>query len=237
MGATRTHPNNVHEGKYVMSKSFLLRPLAVAALFAVSGASQAALTVYTSQAAFLAAVTSSGVDTFAGFSITGSTPSPINRTAGSYTYTATAFDDEGAGSVFFGAGTTANPWLSTNGATDSVVFSGFSSGVNGIGGNFFGSNIAGAFQAGNVTLVATDSTGATSTQTITGATTSSFLGFISTGSIATLTLTAVQPSATTFLWGTTDNLTLATAVPEPGTYAMLLAGLGVVGFIARRRRA
>jgi hypothetical protein len=28
-----------------------------------------------------------------------------------------------------------------------------------------------------------------------------------------------------------------TAVPEPETYAMLLAGLGVMGFIARRRRA
>jgi hypothetical protein len=29
---------------------------------------------------------------------------------------------------------------------------------------------------------------------------------------------------------------IAAAVPEPGTYAMLLAGLGAVGFIARRRR-
>jgi hypothetical protein len=27
-----------------------------------------------------------------------------------------------------------------------------------------------------------------------------------------------------------------TAVPEPETYAMLLAGLGLVGFAARRRR-
>ena len=35
-----------------------------------------------------------------------------------------------------------------------------------------------------------------------------------------------------------DDINLSvTAVPEPGTYAMLLAGLGVVGTMARRRRA
>jgi PEP-CTERM motif len=32
------------------------------------------------------------------------------------------------------------------------------------------------------------------------------------------------------------NLQVATPVPEPETYAMMLAGLGVIGFIARRRR-
>ncbi len=32
-------------------------------------------------------------------------------------------------------------------------------------------------------------------------------------------------------------LTSVTAVPEPSTYALMLAGLGVVAFIARRRRA
>jgi hypothetical protein len=47
----------------------------------------------------------------------------------------------------------------------------------------------------------------------------------------------------TWTWGsgaTADSLTLnitATAsVPEPETYAMLLAGLGVLGAVARRQR-
>ncbi|MGN6827764.1 FxDxF family PEP-CTERM protein [Paucibacter sp. M5-1] len=33
-----------------------------------------------------------------------------------------------------------------------------------------------------------------------------------------------------------QDLVTVTAVPEPGTYAMLLAGLGLVGFVARRRQ-
>lgn len=36
---------------------------------------------------------------------------------------------------------------------------------------------------------------------------------------------------------TLDNVMLTAAVPEPQTYALLLAGLGVIGFVARRRRA
>ena len=33
-----------------------------------------------------------------------------------------------------------------------------------------------------------------------------------------------------------DNVSVTTAVPEPENYAMLMAGLGVMGFIARRRK-
>ena len=34
-----------------------------------------------------------------------------------------------------------------------------------------------------------------------------------------------------------DNITVTAAVPEPETYGMLLAGLGLVGFMARRKKS
>jgi len=174
--------------------------LAIAALLCLSGASHAAITVYTTEASFLAAVSTPGVDTFTGFSITGNTPSPINRSAGAYSYTAAANN-------FFGAGTTANPWLSTLFANDPITFNAFTGTVRAIGGNFFGSNNSGMFAAGSVTLTATDAGGSV-TQTIVGATTSSFMGFVSNGPITSLVVTPVQPTSG-FLWPTVDNLTLA----------------------------
>jgi len=209
----------------------LIRCWAAAGLLVASAAPQAALVVYNTQASFLAAVSSPGVDTFAGLSITDATASPMLRSAGSYTYTATSTTS------FFGAGSVANPWLSTNAATDTITFSSFSSGVNAIGGLFFGSDVSGAFANGTVVLTARDSLGATSTQTITGATLSSFLGFQSTGTITSLALSSVSPNST--VWPTVDNLTLAigavTAVPEPETWALMLGGLGVLGALSRRR--
>ena len=208
--------------------------VALAALVASTAPAQAVITVYTSLAAFTAATTAQGTDNYTGFSITGTTPTPVIRstqTGTSYTYTANATPT----GLFFGAGTTANPWLSTNTATDTITFNTFVGGSNGVGGNFFGSNISGLFAPGDLTLTATDASG-TVTRTITGATMSSFLGFISDGPITQLTLASVQPSTGGFLWPSVDNLVLAAAVPEPGTYAMMLAGLGVCGFMARRRR-
>ncbi len=40
-----------------------------------------------------------------------------------------------------------------------------------------------------------------------------------------------------FTGATLDNTAFTVAVPEPETYALMLAGLGLVGFMARRRKA
>lgn len=200
--------------------------VAVASALAFAGSANAALTVYTSLASFNAATSNQGTDTFAGFNITGTTAGPLNRSAGIHTYTTTTTPS----GLFFGAGTIANPWLSTNTATDAILFNNFSAGVQGVGGNFFGSNIAGAFAAGDVTVTAVDSSGS-SVQSIIGATTSSFLGFVTDGSLVSLTVSAVQPAGGN-LWPTVDNFVLANAVPAPGAIALL----GLAGLVGGRRR-
>jgi PEP-CTERM motif len=46
---------------------------------------------------------------------------------------------------------------------------------------------------------------------------------------------ALSPAPITFSFDIATNQLVLSAVPEPGSYAMLLAGLGAVGFMARRR--
>lgn len=208
-------------------KNFGLTTVARASALAlgVTSTSHGAIVVFTSQAAFNAAILSPGVDDFYGLNTTAATPGPLNRFAGPYSYTASSTD------VFYGAGTAANPSLSTGRATSTITFRNFASGVVGLGGNFFGTNFAGAFAPGSVTLTATDGSGSV-TQTIAFPQVFEFLGFVSTGPLTSVTLSAVQPVTGEFLWPTADNLTLALVIPAPS----VLATLGLCGAFALRRQ-
>ena len=64
-----------------------------------------------------------------------------------------------------------------------------------------------------------------------------FEGFEATGTGEYFTAFAIYSLGSGYLPGITNvAVGLVNAVPEPETYAMLLAGLGVLGFMARRRK-
>ena len=66
------------------------------------------------------------------------------------------------------------------------------------------------------------------------------LTFIATGSSSTLRFTDTTTTGTGCCNWALDGVTVnapSVAVPEPETYAMLLAGLGLLGFVARRRKS
>jgi hypothetical protein len=203
-----------------------LMALAVAMLLGSSMA-RADIVTYTDRNAFLAATTHTGTDSFN--DIVPMQPyGNLNRTAGPYGYTVT-----GSAGVLYGAGTAADPWLSTNWTDATMTFSNFTGGVNALGGSFFGTDLFGNFTPHTMaTLTAYD--GSMIVYNLTESTTSTFIGFVSSAPLVSVMLSNVTGQQ---FWPVANDLVLGMAapVPEPATYAMLLCALPLVGLAARRR--
>jgi hypothetical protein len=204
----------------VLDKTKFLKPLCLAALLCATAGARADITVYTNEADFLAAVNYAGTDSYDDLRLN-LYDETLHRTAGAWSY------DAYSGNGLYGAGGPGDYWLSNNAPANPIVFSNFSGGVSAFGGNFFGSDLAGQYTLGNVVLTAID--GSVLSYNLNSAATTDFLGFVSSSPLAAITLGAGGSE----LWATANNVVLA--VPEPATYGMLLAGLGFIGMIKRRR--
>ncbi len=215
--------------------SFALQSLSLAAMLFATQAAHATLTVYTDEAAYLAAVGNTGIDNFDNFI---APDGPAQRTAGNYGYSA-ATANGALSSKLYAAGGPSDGWLSVENARDKAVFSNFANNVRGVGGLFFNTDQTGAVASGwSLTLTATEVDGITKTYTVAAPQRDSFVGFVSTGALSNITMAARGQTDFPFYYPTVNNLhiSVAAAVPEADTYAMLLAGLGLLGWTARRRK-
>jgi hypothetical protein len=207
----------------VSNKLFTFKALALAAALAVGGSAQAAITVYTNQSDFVNNVYAPGYDTFDDLSVV-PYPETLFRNAGTYDYRAYS-----AGGLWGAGGLAGDYWLSNNDRRNPIVFSDFGNAAQAFGGYFFPTDVGGEYTSGSVVLTAVDGTALT--YNLAGARTGSFLGFVSDAPLLSVTL-GTDGGA---YWPTANNVILA--VPEPATYGMLLAGMGLIGAAARRRRS
>jgi hypothetical protein len=206
-----------------------LKSLALAAALLSGTAADAALTLYSDPAAFLAALTAPGVDSFDDLTLGANPGDPLLRSAGAYSYTAASF---GAGGDLFAAGVGSDAWLSPNDIHAALTFGNFSPEVRGIGGYFFATHTDGQALAGqDVTVTASDGE-EPQAFVLLNSTPQSFVGVVSSRSLGALALSAATAGA--FVAANDLTLGAVTAVPEPTTWALWLTGLGLAIVFSRR---
>ncbi len=213
-----------------------LTRIAAAALLAVTATAHAGITTLTNQASFLS-LTGAATDNLNSLAVlAGSTNASLGvgslaRSAGAIGYTVST---ENALWVVPVAGTIA---MSVDGVVDSLTLASFSQPVLAVGGNFFATSFAtGEVTSGGITLLATDINGLTQSASLPGNSASGFMGFVS--DVPLLSLKAslnAAAIAADYRSITVDNIAIS-AVPEPSTWMLVLAGGAALVRLSSRRR-
>lgn len=221
----------------------LFRVAALAALACAAGAAQATITVSTSLSSFTTAA--GGVvstDKFSDLTINTYLGSlSTSRTAGSFGYSVTSSnlstDPNNFPSDLFVAPAAGTVALSTAWFSDTLTLGNFAPTVRSVGTNLFGTSTGAAYGELTglaLTIKATDKNGLTVTTTSTGNSLSSFVGFTSDVPLDSIVISATTPNTGATV--TIDNVVLS-AVPEPSSWLLMLAGGAAVLSLAKRRRA
>src|SRR5438270_8543093 len=180
-----------------------------------------ATTIYTNQAAFLAATqTRYYLETFSSLPQFTQLASPLSFSSSGFSYNATA---PTAG--FFNIGPTGDTWLSTFHEFDPIIFNFTSNNVTSFGGFFFLTDLTGNAAGGTVTVTLNNG----KMFSITDASSTSFIGFTTGVPIQSLTVTPPSSGAT-LVFATVNDFITGKAVPETGSSALLL-GFGMAGLV------
>lgn len=210
--------------------------LASVAIALVSAQAQAQVTEYTDASSFAAVATESVDYNFEGIA-------PI----GSYIYSVTGFT---AGGVSFLASSSGSASFVIDGTTGygnygASFFSGQSSDTpNGNvvtittpGVTAFGFNYGSYVNAGDPFSVAINGGPAYTLNLPDTLSTTGFVGFVSSDLINSITINNYTPRLNNSFDITRFSVQTAAPVPEPETYAMMMAGLSLLAVVTRRRKA
>ena len=214
----------------LMMDSALVRTsiLVILSAAAFQASVSAATTIYTDPASFFAVVTSLGTETFE------SLPDPVTPVTTPYSFNVGGISVSATASLggVLSVGSLADKWLSTASPTPAMTFNFSGDSVYAVGGFFFGNGFDGLSMAGDMMVATNDLT----SYRVVNATTTSFVGFISSDPITSLSVTAEQPVGSS-LFPTLNDMVFGapSAVPEPGT-AMVHGLVGAAGLAMAMRR-
>lgn len=217
---------------HLLPESFYMKSHLLLAALAIVGASAQA-TSYTDRASFNAATTIAYTQDFETLSGTASFTGPLSFADG----LTVSSPSNNLFSVGVGQSSNSTEAIGSNYPPSDYLQFGLGGNFRAFGADFFENFGGGAQHSGPSTFQLTFFSGTTSVGSVTGLVApngGSFIGFTSSTFFNSVQVLSLDNS-----YEVADNVSVGnvSAVPEPESYAMLLAGLGLVGLMVKRRKA